>query len=105
MDRKLKVYISGPIANQYYYDVIRQFQAAEYELISRGYDVLNPLNIDLPDHDNPDWYLCGLRWTLKMLLEADGICLLPGWETSNGAKIEKNLAESLKIEEISLINF
>lgn len=38
------------------------------------------------------WYM---RKALAMLLECDGLALLPGWSTSRGARIERELADAL----------
>ena len=39
---------------------------------------------------------------LPMLMRADVVFLLPGWQTSGGAQIEKELAEYLQIRVIEI---
>lgn len=76
------------------------FNAAAAMLRGLGYDVLNP--VDAEQH-NPtpgvpqawDWYM---RHALRMVLNADAIALLPGWENSRGATVEVYIANALGME-------
>ena len=90
----MKIYIAGPMSglvnNNY-----PAFHAAAEGLRQAGYEVLNPADVDSQDSVTPmadrtwDWYM---RRTVRMLTEADGMALLPGWEKSTGARIERDLA-------------
>lgn len=73
------------------------FRAAEAQLRAAGYDTLNPVDSEQhnPTPGKPqswDWYM---RHALRMVLDAEGIALLPGWERSRGATLEKHVAEKL----------
>ncbi len=84
----MKYYIAGPITGDP--DYKRKFAAAA-EIFREGWpdDVaINPAV--LPEGMSPADYM---KICLPMLLASDGVFLLPGWETSAGAKIEKALAE------------
>lgn len=68
------------------------FDAAEKALRAAGYDVANPASIGV--HEGWGWgdYM---RPALKLMLDCDGVALLPGWEDSRGARIERSLALDL----------
>lgn len=87
------LYIAGPMTGLPEYNH-PAFHAAEAVLTSLGYTVLNPARTDLPaDTSWEDWMRAGLR----QVLEADGIALLPGWERSRGANMERFVAASLSL--------
>ena len=90
------LYICGPMSGlpEFNYPAFRE---AEANLMEYGYTVLNPARID--EQWNPtgvrfswDWYM---RHALAMMLEADGLAMLLGWQSSRGAKLEKQVASSL----------
>ena len=64
------------------------FCEAQAELEKRGYLVLNPAM--LPDGMDGEKYM---PICLAMVQQADVVWLLPGWENSNGARIEQQMAE------------
>lgn len=65
-----------------------QFNAMEAELVKLGYIVLNPAC--LPLGMETERYM---PITLAMLSQADKVCFLNGWETSQGAILERKYAE------------
>lgn len=105
------LYVAGPMTGKPQMNY-PHFHEVGDALRDCGYGVLNPVDVDamhlserkklmLPTtcaecdaggkHDW-EWYM---RRTLKMMLDADGIALLRGWEGSRGAKIEVAVAAKL----------
>jgi hypothetical protein len=68
-------------------------EAANYR--AQGHEVINPAEI------NPDpaagWLAC-MREDIKQLVDCDAIAMLPGWETSKGACLERTIANSLGLK-------
>ena len=88
-----KIYIAGKVTGTDRMDVLKKFDTVERKLISEGHKVINPLRI-ANMHDT--WEIA-MRKCIKSMMDCDEIHLLPCWETSKGAQIEKSLATYLKI--------
>lgn len=88
----MKVYISGKVTGTT--DYMTRFGDAEARLIQKGYTVLNPVAVtqNLPQDTTWQGYMA---IALAMLLQADAIYMLSGWETSKGAAVERAVADSL----------
>lgn len=95
----MKIYVAGPMTGLPEFNYPAFIEAARM-LRELGYEVYNPVDTN-DNNPNPEvvpsweWYM---REGLKMVLECDGIALLPGWATSRGAMLERHVAESLKME-------
>lgn len=80
----MRVYIAGPMTGLPNGNV-EAFNQAEDKLRGLGFDVLNPADVVLDD--GASW-LDYMRHTTRMLTQADAVCYLPGWQDSEGAKVE-----------------
>lgn len=98
IEGKLVAYLSGPITGVP--DYRRKFARAERRLSDCGYIVLNPSV--LPEGmDRQDY----MQVDFAMLDAADFVILLPGWEGSKGACLEKAYAEYTEKEVYELDAF
>lgn len=92
------IYVAGPMTGlpDYNYPA---FNAAAEQLRAAGYAVLNPVDSEKhnPTPGTPqgwDWYM---RHALRMVLNVDGLAVLPGWESSKGALLEVDVARALAL--------
>ena len=81
-----KIYISGPITGRPNYK--EKFAVISRRLAKDGHIVVDP-SVETEGLSPRDY----MRISLARLEAADEILLLPGWENSKGAKIEKLYAE------------
>jgi hypothetical protein len=89
----MRTYIAGPMTGRP--DFNRPaFYAAEDTLRALGHDPINPADVQLAD--DASW-LDYMRQTMRLLTEADAVCVLPGWTVSRGAQIEVYWANSVGI--------
>ena len=94
------VYLAGPMSG--YDDFNRPaFDAAATFLRERDYTVLSPA--ELFDHTDLSWDFY-MRASIRLMLNADAVVLLPGWEKSRGAVIEHDLAYGLEMGIYTLEN-
>lgn len=91
------LYVAGPMTGipEFNYPA---FNAAADQLRDAGYAVLNPVDSEQHNPDSTpqpwDWYM---RHALRMVTEADGIALLPGWQRSRGARLERLVGHHLHL--------
>lgn len=93
------VYLAGPMSGlpDFNYPA---FHAAEEELRAAGHVPINPARHG-SDPRSGDWEWSDyIRRTIRDLTQADGIHLLPGWEKSRGATLEKTIADALGLARI-----
>jgi hypothetical protein len=93
-----KVYIAGPMTGlpDYNYPA---FNEAGQQLVARGYVVENPAQNAEPPCKS---WLGYMRMALPQMVGCDVVALLPGWHTSRGAGIERQLALDLGLRVVDL---
>lgn len=93
--RKDRVYIAGPMTGKPDFNYPAFFKARD-KWKEVGCDVLCPA--ENFGGDTTREYREYIKADLAMLLEADAIVLLPGWEQSRGARFELHVAQLLGLE-------
>ncbi len=95
-----EIYISGAISGLEEQATRKRFREAQELLNDKGFDVVNPFDIDI---SNP---LCSTFWANAMihdliaLSSCHNVYMLKGWENSPGARIERDFAVRLGLEVI-----
>lgn len=89
----MKIYISGPMTGYADWNY-PAFHAAAEQLRAAGHEVLSPAEAK-PETDG--LWADYLRIDLAMVLQADAVAVLPGWECSRGAGLEVYVAQQLSM--------
>lgn len=90
--QKKKIYISGQISGLTPDEYRANFLEAERQLYAQGYEVVNPI-FNGVDTTQP-WQV-HMKTDIRLLLDCDAIYMLPNWELSNGATLEREIAKAL----------
>ena len=110
---KRRIYISGPMTGIEPREYRRRFREAEAILRRHGYGCINPCRVwpcRFPWLYRLMNALLGKRLTYAVILaydlillmtRADGIAMLPGWQSSRGAQIENYVAMHFPMQGIS----
>lgn len=85
------LYLSGRITGEPDLGVA-QFNEHQRALERQGYIVLNPTSIEGDLNNSWEWWM---KRALSMMMEAQGVAMLPNWNLSRGAQIEYGLAQHL----------
>lgn len=93
-----RIYIAGPMTGLPEYN-LPAFAAAALELDALGHHAVNPSHRGVIDGYTWQDYM---RDGLRLLLDCDAVALLPGWESSNGARLEVHVANALAMPVRSL---
>jgi len=94
----MRVYVSGPMTGLPNLN-FPAFHKAAASLRASGYEVVNPAELDESDGVDLPW-ADYLRRDIRYLLDCTHIALLPGWENSRGARLEKHIADELGMRPI-----
>lgn len=102
----MKVYISGAISGVLEEEYTTAFGRAEALLLSEDYEPVNPLKVvacieedcstsgeTKSDGSYLHSWQCYMRHDIKAMLDCDAIAMIPDWETSKGAALEKQVAQ------------
>jgi hypothetical protein len=95
--KKYSSYIAGPMTGYKDYN-FPAFYAKAAEERAKGYDVINPAELDDLDGDLTQPWDFYLRRDLVVLAECNRIVLLDGWEKSKGACLEVHIGKKLGFE-------
>ena len=87
------VYIAGKVTGLEYTHVRNKFALRESQLAKQGYVVINPCDL-IDEHE--DWQTA-MKICVSLLSFADFISLLDDWQDSEGATLERHLADKFKI--------
>lgn len=89
------IYVSGPMTG-YPKHNFPAFNAAAKKLRARGFEIVNPAELDAGEPCN-SWEEC-LRRDIKWLMKCTAIATLPGWKKSKGAKLEIHIGKELSFD-------
>lgn len=95
------LYLSGPVTGMPDRNE-KSFHQAQFMLEKMGYDVINPLQVVADPETGHDE---AMKLCLSSMADADGVCLLEGWESSAGAMQEYAEARRRRIEAKGLFDW
>ena len=99
VDAMIRLYCSAPLTNGGTQPMTEErkqaFRDAAGKLREAGFDVVNPVELDEAE-DCTDWtWQQFMKRDLHFLLDCDGIATLYGWQESEGARFEVDVAKRL----------
>lgn len=83
------IYLSGPMTGKPDFNY-PAFNAAAAQLRGKGYTVENPAE----NGEQPNW-TAYMRVAIAQMMRCDQVVMLPGWQHSRGATIERTIADLL----------
>lgn len=90
----IRIYIAGPYSKEADKEQARKrFYLESAKLRSQGYEVVNPMA--LPHRHNGAWESF-MKEDIAAMMTCHRVHVLKGWENSDGANIEVDLAQKLK---------
>jgi len=89
-------YVAGRITGLPIGEVQQKFDTISRELSGKGYQVVKPLAVT---DVNRDWDEV-VRNDIKLMLECDEVHMLPDWQESRGAQLERDIALRLGMQVI-----
>lgn len=98
----MTTFISGPMTGYedfnypLFHEVGRQLQELGELFFSPAHHEIGQ-ELEPPEPGDAGSWEYYMRRSLKLLLNCDHILMLPGWEESRGARLEKELADVLKM--------
>ena len=89
-------YVAGKITGLPKSHVTDKFNLVANQLINMGYQVINPIGVN---EETRPWDEA-VRGEIKRMLECDEVHMLPDWQESRGAQLERDIALRLGMEVI-----
>lgn len=93
-----RVYVAGPMTGLQDLN-FPAFHAAALALRARGFEVINPAEINVDPKTS--WAAC-MRQDIAQLVTCDAVVVLPRWEASKGASLEVYIAERLGMSRLTI---
>ncbi len=87
-------YVAGKVTGLPKEEVNKKFNLIANQLGSMGYQVVRPLSIS---DDTRPWDET-MRAEIRKMLECDEVHMLPDWQQSRGAQLERDIALRLGME-------
>ena len=81
-------YVAGKITGLPKAQVKDKFNLIASQLTGMGYHVVKPIGV----HDDTKTWDAAMRSDIKTMLECDEVHLLPDWQESRGAQLERDIA-------------
>ena len=91
---KKRIYISGPISGREINECRADFQRAEYEMIARGFEPVNPV-AEADKHPEHTTTHDHMRHDIELLMTCDYIYMMRKWTHSKGCKVEFDVATAI----------
>lgn len=95
----MKIYISGPISNLPIEEARHNFKTIEDAIVKQGHIAVNPMALP---HDHDKEWSSYMREDIVALMACDAVIAMPGWEKSEGANLEIQIALALQIKTYGL---
>lgn len=94
----MHIYLAGPMRGHHHYN-FPSFDSAAKQLRAHGHTIMSPADMDRADgfdetRDTLESFdlEAAIFRDLRAVIDTDCTCLLPGWETSQGATLERQFA-------------
>ncbi len=87
-------YIAGKVTGVPKGEVKDKFKTIANKLTGKGYKVVQPVGVS---DDSPSWN-DAIRSDIKKMLECDEVHMLPDWQESRGAQLERDIALRLGMD-------
>lgn len=93
--KKPRIYIAGKITGRPIGEAVLEFRRAAEVFKSAGYEVINPM--ELP-HDHDKSWKSYMKECIAALVTCDEIALMENYTSSDGARLELEIAIRLNFE-------
>ena len=88
------VYVAGKVTGLPQEEVKSKFNAISDQLKNMGYQVVKPVNVSDYAREWDD----ALKSDIRKMLECDELHMLPDWQESRGAQLERDIALRLGMQ-------